>query len=76
MSVETVEKVKLPREEVYRANAVKEGYVWSWDKYPNRYKLVAHGKLVGWFKTMREIKAEISELRFVAKGGTPREWKK
>ena len=73
MSVETV---KLSREEVYRANAVKDGYVWSWDTYAGKYKLESQGKIVGWVKTLREVKAEIKELRFVAKGNLTKDLRK
>ena len=72
MSAKVNKVVKLSREEVYRANAVKAGYVWSWDNVVGRYKLVAKDKLVGWFKTLREVKSQITELRFVAKGNLPK----
>lgn len=30
------------------AKTFREGYVGAWDTYANRYKLEAHGKIIGW----------------------------
>ena len=57
---------------VYKANAEKEGFSWIWDAKVCRYKLTGSKGLIGWFKSLAQVRGEIAEVRFVAKGNLPK----
>ena len=54
--------------ETYKANAEKEGFVWVWNPMVKSYILTHNGELVRACKSLKEVKQEIAEIRFVAKG--------
>ena len=56
------------REWTYKRNANAQGFVWVWDATAQRYKLTHDGSLVGEFVSLKRVKQEIAELRYVAKG--------
>ena len=60
------------KEWTYKRNANAHGFVWVWDAKVGRYKLTHNGSLVGWFVSLKMVKQEIAELRFVAKGNLPK----
>ena len=59
----------------YKANAEKEGFSWVWDAKVGRYKLTGSKGLIGWFKSLARVRGEIAEVRFVAKGNLPKEYR-
>ena len=59
----------------YKANAEKEGFSWEWDAKVGRYKLTGSKGLIGWFKSLARVRSEIAEVRFVAKGNLPKEYR-
>ena len=63
------------RSATYKANAEKEGFVWEWDAKAGRYKLTGSNGLIGWFKSLARVRGEIAELRFVAKGNLPKDYR-
>ena len=61
--------------ETYKANAEKEGFAWEWDAKVGRYKLTGSNGLIGWFRSLARVRGEIAEVRFVAKGNLPKEYR-
>ena len=59
----------------YVSNAEKEGFSWVWDAKAGRYKLSGSNGLIGWFKSLARVRSEIAELRFVAKGNLPKDYR-
>ena len=59
----------------YKDNAEKEGFSWVWDAKVGRYKLTGSNGLIGWFKSLARVRGKIAEVRFVAKGNLPKEYR-